>query len=444
MAFSMKPLHVMCSGFSCFSISCMIICKLGGCGGGYMSVHEESKLLSFASNVCKNKDYLHHHYSDFSLNRINHILQFQQSHPNYKQTPLHQLKHLANYLGLGNIYVKDESYRFHLNAFKVLGGIYAIGKYLANELGRDIHTLSFNDLTSSDVKRRLGDLTFITATDGNHGKGIAWAARELGHRSVVYMPKGTTNERVRSIQAEGAQVKVIKGNYDEAVRLAANDAKEHSWILLQDTSWDGYERIPHWIMQGYSSLAKEIVEEIADKQLPIPTHVFLQVGVGSFAAAVAIFFTHYYKERCPRIFLIEPHRANCYYQSFVEQKENYKVVSGDLQTIMAGLSCGVPNPKAWELLKWQATGAFSVADPVAALGMRLLGNPLPKDVQITSGESGAVPAGLLYCLTAKKHYHTLKEKLALNEHAHVLFINTEGDTDESHYRKIVWEGAFSL
>lgn len=400
----------------------------------------ESAHIRFARNQLKNLQNFTPIFDDFSKENVAAIQRFQQTHPNFSQTPLRSLKHLANHLGINNIFVKDESYRFGLNAFKVLGGLYAIGKYLAKKLNKDIATLSFADLTSEEGKRKIGHITFITATDGNHGRGVAWAARELGQAAVVYMPKGASAARIQAIENEGAEVKVIDGNYDTAVKMAAETAKKNGWVVLQDTSWEGYEEIPYWVMQGYSSLGSEIVEQLPER----PTHIFLQVGVGSYAAGIAAFMMNYYIEDPPKIILVEPDGANCFYKSFHVAKDDYEIVDGDLQTIMAGLSCGEPNPKAWKVLKVIAEGGISADDRLAALGMRVLGHPLKDDARIISGESGAATMGVLYSLLTARSKESLRKYLSLDESASVLLINTEGDTDANHYRQVVWEGIYPL
>lgn len=400
----------------------------------------ESAHIRFARNQLKNLQNFTPIFDDFSKENVAAIQRFQQTHPNFSQTPLRSLKHLANHLGINNIFVKDESYRFGLNAFKVLGGLYAIGKYLAKKLNKDIATLSFADLTSEEGKRKIGHITFITATDGNHGRGVAWAARELGQAAVVYMPKGASTARIQAIENEGAEVKVIDGNYDTAVKMAAETAKKNGWVVLQDTSWEGYEEIPYWVMQGYSSLGSEIVEQLRER----PTHIFLQVGVGSYAAGIAAFMMNYYIEDPPKIILVEPDGANCFYMSFHVAKDDYEIVDGDLQTIMAGLSCGEPNPKAWKVLKVIAEGGISADDRLAALGMRVLGHPLKDDARIISGESGAATMGVLYSLLTARSKESLRKYLSLDESASVLLINTEGDTDANHYRQVVWEGIYPL
>lgn len=279
--------------------------------------------------------------SGFDKESIKSVLEFHQSLPNYEKTPLIDLKELAKYCGVKKIWVKDESKRFGLNAFKVLGGSYSIGKCLSEILNEDISKLPFSVLTSEEIKKKLGDLTFITATDGNHGRGIAWMAKHLQQKSVVYMPKGSSQMRLKAIQDEGADASITDFNYDDAVRLANEKAKENNWIMVQDTAWKGYEKIPLWIMQGYSTIMSEIIEEL-EKVKEKPTHVFLQAGVGSFAGAMQALLTEIYGEEKPITIICEPHGANCIYKSFKADDGNPHNVAGDLKTIMAGLACGEP------------------------------------------------------------------------------------------------------
>ena len=187
---------------------------------------------------------------------------FHRSFPTYRETPLVSLSHLAGELGVAAIYVKDESARFGLNAFKVLGGSYAIGNYIAKRLGLDLEELPFERLVSEEIREKLGPVTFVTATDGNHGRGVAWTANRLGQKCVVYMPKGSAEERLRNIRALGAEASITKLNYDDAVRLAKAGEERYGWVLVQDTAWDGYEEIPRWIMEGYTTMAAETSADI--------------------------------------------------------------------------------------------------------------------------------------------------------------------------------------
>ncbi|WP_131037968.1 diaminopropionate ammonia-lyase, partial [Clostridioides difficile] len=240
---------------------------------------------------------------------------FHESFPQYEKTPLVKLDNLAKLLGVSGIYVKDESYRFGLNAFKVLGGSYSMGRYLAQRLDTDISELGYDKLTSKEIKEKLGEITFFTATDGNHGRGVAWTANKLGQKSVVLMPKGSSEFRLNKIKGEGADASITDLNYDDAVRLANDyaEADDHG-VMVQDTAWDGYEEIPAWIMQGYGTMAKEAIEQLKEYGVDRPTHVFVQAGVGSLAGAVQGYVASIYDE-CPITVVVEADEADCYYKS---------------------------------------------------------------------------------------------------------------------------------
>ena len=349
----------------------------------------------------------------------------------YKPTPLVELKELAAWLGVKSIFVKDESKRFGLKSFKALGGSYAIACYLAKRLGKRIENISFDYLASDAIRERLGRVTFATATDGNHGRGIAWMARILGFPSVVYMPKGSAQARSEAIAKEGAAVKITEENYDDTVRMLVTDAARNGWTVVQDTAWPGYEEIPLWIMQGYTTMVGEALEALPEP----PTHVFAQAGVGSMAgAAQAVIASYGYAEE-PIFTVLEASAANCFFRSFEQGK--MVAVGGELNTIMAGLACGEINPLAWDIIKNYSRFCLSCRDEVAALGMRLWGNPLGDDEKIIAGESGAIGGGVIGLLDK---YHNLKTDLKLNKDSVMLFFNTEGDTFPDKYRDIVWGG----
>lgn len=379
----------------------------------------------------------------FDDKSMHDVYEFHKSLPNYKPTPLVDLKNLAAHYGVKKVWLKDESKRFGLNAFKVLGGSYAIGKYLSQRLGKDINELPYNVLISDEVKKQLGDVTFVTATDGNHGRGVAWMANRLKQKSVVYMPKGSAQTRFDAIAREGADVTITDLNYDDAVRLANKGAEEYGWIMVQDTAWDGYEEIPLWIMQGYSTIINEVVEQLKACGNEKPTHVFLQAGVGSFAGAVQGYLAHLYGDDRPITIICEPHGANCIYKSMEANDGNPHNVGGDLTTIMAGLACGEPNTISWKILRDNADFSVSCDDQIAARGMRVLSSPLGDDTRVISGESGAVGLGLFTILSErKKEFAELMKELKIDENSKILCISTEGDTDVEGYRNIVWNGAF--
>lgn len=368
---------------------------------------------------------------------------FHESFPQYTKTPLVNLDNLAKRIGVAGIYVKDESYRFGLNAFKVLGGSFSMGKYLAKKLGKDISELSYEKLTSEEVKKELGDITFVTATDGNHGRGVAWTAAQLKQKSIVYMPKGSSLTRLENIRKEGADASITDMNYDDAVRLAASGAEKNGWVVVQDTAWEGYEEIPTWIMQGYGTMASEALEQLKELNVDRPTHIFVQAGVGSLAGAVQGYFASVFKDECPITVIVEADEAACLYKSAVAGDGKAKVVTGDMPTIMAGLACGEANTIGWEVLKSYSSTFVSCSNWVAANGMRILGNPMNGDKKVISGESGAVTTGLINAIMTRDDMKELREELKLDENSRVLLFSTEGDTDPDKYRQIVWNGEYS-
>ena len=240
------------------------------------------------------------HLDVMSLPNVAKARSFHGSFPQYSITPLAQLDGMAQYLGLAGVYVKDESYRFGLNAFKVLGGSFAMARYIAGEMGRDVSEMNYDYLASEAFRKEFGQATFFTATDGNHGRGVAWAANKLGQKSVVHMPKGSSKSRFDNIAKEGAKVTIEEVNYDDCVRMAAAEAAqtEHG-VIVQDTAWDGYEEIPSWIMQGYGTMANEAADQLRQCSVNRPTHVFVQAGVGSLAGAVVGYFANLFPNDPP-------------------------------------------------------------------------------------------------------------------------------------------------
>ena len=367
---------------------------------------------------------------------------FHQSFPQYEVTPLTELPLMADHLGLGTLFVKDESYRFGLNAFKVLGGSYSMAKYVAQKLGKDVSELTYDVFTSEELRKEFGQATFFTATDGNHGRGVAWAAKRVGQKAVIFMPKGTTEASVKNKEKEGAAVTIKELNYDDCVRKAvAEAAKVDNGVVVQDTAWDGYEEIPSWIMQGYGTMALEAGDQLNEKGV-MPTHIFVQAGVGSLAGAVTGYFTNLYKDAPvkPKIIVVEAQAADCLYQGALAGDGKPRIVGGDLQTIQAGLACGEPNTISWDILRNHVDVFVSAPDWVAELGMRMTAAPLKGDKPIVSGESGAVPFGTVAAIMTMDAYKELRDELGLGKDSKVLCFSTEGDTDPIRYKEIVWEG----
>ena len=375
------------------------------------------------------------------LSEVRKARAFHESFPQYTTTPLTRLDRMAAYLGLKEVYVKDESYRFGLNAFKVLGGSFAMARYIAGETGRDVSELPYSVLTSDKLREEFGQATFFTATDGNHGRGVAWSAGRLGQKAVVHMPKGSTQTRLENIAKEGAQVDIQEMNYDDCVRLAAKEADEtERGVIVQDTAWDGYEEIPSWIMQGYGTMAMEAGEQLKDYGCDRPTHVFVQAGVGSLAGAVVGYFTNLYPDNPPTFVVVEADVAACLYKGAAAGDGDPRIVDGDMQTIMAGLACGEPNTISWDILKNHVKVFIAAPDWVAASGMRMLAAPIKGDAPVTSGESGAAPFGALAAIMTMEEYRDLRHEIGLDENSSVLLFSTEGDTDPERYKNIVWKG----
>ena len=372
-----------------------------------------------------------------SVVEVKKVRAFHESIPQYQVTPLADLKNMAEYLGLAKACVKDESYRFGLNAFKVLGGSYAIARYIAKETKRDISQMPYSVLTSKELRDEFGQATFFSATDGNHGRGVAWAANRLGQKCVIRMPVGSTENRRRHIEDEGAECTIEKVNYDDCVRMVAEEAKHaERGVVIQDTAWEGYEEIPSWIMQGYSTMADEAVEQFEER----PTHVFVQAGVGSLAGGVVGYFANKDKKNPPVMVVVEAEPAACLYRGAEAADGEIRIVDGEMPTIMAGLCCGEPNITSWDILKNHVTAFLAVNDDVARRGMRMLAAPFKGDPQVVSGESGAATFGALATIMKDESYRELRLELGLNQDSKVLMFSTEGDTDPDRYKTIVWEG----
>lgn len=367
--------------------------------------------------------------------------QFHRQLDGYRMSPLKSLSGLSSYLGVGGIWVKDESQRLHLDSFKVLGGSFAIYQFLRKRLGIRDRELTISELKSRKIRAQLGDITFATATDGNHGRGVAWSAMELGFNCVVYVHERTSKPRIEAIKNFGARVKVIAGTYDDAVRAVMRDAEKFGWQIISDTSWPSYEDVPCWVMQGYTTMLTEVQEQLAGQGIARPTHVFIQAGVGALAASVAGYYRGLFGESRPIVTVVEPDKAACLFESVRRGDGQAHSVDGTLDTIMAGLACGDPSPLAWNILDRCADFFLSCPDFIAAKGMRVYAVPVSGDPFIVSGESGAVTLGALMYLAEHKALADLKAKMKIGPDSQILLINTEGNTDPDHFRRIVWEGS---
>lgn len=363
-----------------------------------------------------------------------------QSIPAYKPTPLTVLPGLAQMLGIGAICIKDESKRFGLNAFKGLGGTYALCRVVCDKLGLDYRTVTLEQLQMPENREKISQMVFITTTDGNHGKGISWAAGLLGAQAYIYMPRGSVEVRAQAIRDAGnAEVTITDLSYDDAVRYTAKLAEENGWYLVQDTSWPGYEEVPRWIVQGYTTMVYEALDQMEAQGLR-PTHVFLQAGVGAMAGGVLGALCCTFQEKRPVVAIVEPDQVACIFESVRRGDGAEHKATGSEITIMAGLNCAEPCQLTWPILRDFSDFCFACPDWVAARGMRVLAAPSGGDAVIVSGESGAVTTGLL-SLLGKQEFSAFRQALGLDEHSVVLLISTEGDTDPDGYQRIVYDGA---
>ncbi len=353
------------------------------------------------------------------------IRKVHRSLPEYAPTPLVRLPALADCLGVGQVLVKDEAHRFGLKAFKALGASYAVYRWFAEREEVPPPERFYREF------RPGGHATLCTATDGNHGRGVAWVAEKLGLRAEVFMPKGTVPARVESIRSHGAEVHVIDGDYDDAVIRCAEQAKRHGWQIISDTSWPGYEQIPRWIQAGYVSMFEEIQEQYEG----VIDVAFIPGGVGALAATAAWWFSRPGYESV-KLVSVEPVSAACLLES-VENGGEPRKAQGALDSVMAGLNCGVPSPVAWPLIRDRFDVFMVIEDSAALEAMRWYYRQRGDDPRIVSGESGAATLGGLMTLCGEDQFNAARELLGVDCHATVLLLSTEGATDPEHWERVV-------
>ncbi len=353
--------------------------------------------------------------------------------PGYAETPLVSLDKYARKLGVKAIYYKDESTRFGLDSFKALGGAYAVCRLLLNKIkeatGKDATT---KDLLAGTYKDIVKDITVCSATDGNHGRSVAWGAQMFGAKCVIYIHAGVSEGRKTAIEKYGATVVRCKGNYDDSVHDCADDAAKNGWFVISDTSYPGYMEIPCDVMHGYTVMVDEALTQIPEQ----PTHTFVQGGVGGLAAAVATRICCRMHKNRPLFTVVEPKNADCLYASI--KNDEYTVIHGDLETIMAGLSCGEPSLLALDILKEYATGFMTIPDTLIPVMMRDLANKECAETAVVSGESGV--SGLAGLVTACENPE-FRKALKLDENSVIILFSSEGATDPEMYREIVGKTA---
>ncbi len=362
------------------------------------------------------------YFGGFTAEVAKTVRRFHQGIKDYKTTPLLSLGQLAQQLNVRGIYIKDESRVLSLDSFKVLGASYAIFKLLCKVLNLNEKTASF-----ADLKRIPRDeFTFVTATDGNFGKAVAWVGQQVRQRTVVYLPHHIIMSRTNAIQMFGATVLEPEGedkSYDGAIRELSAYLGKDNYLVISDTSWAGYEEVPMNVMQGYLTMCDEVTEQLSRFRLRKPSHIFLQVGVGAFAASVVGYYDSIFGDNRPISISVEPTTAACFLESIKNDKLT-KIKTGD--TVMAGLCCGEPSTIAWPVLYNCADYFVSIPDDAASAAVRILASPKPPDKVIVSGESGAAGMGCLIRILNTNP--RLVEKLGITKNSTILLFSTEGAT----------------
>jgi len=353
------------------------------------------------------------------------------SWPGYLATPLVPLPGLAKAAGLGAIWYKDEGGRFNLGSFKALGGAYAVVCHLINAIrGATGDDATAEDLIGGKYRDLTAGITVSSATDGNHGRSVAWGAQMFGCTCVIYIHATVSEGRKQAMEELGAKVVRVNGNYDDSVRQAAADANEHGRQVISDTSYEGYMEIPKNVMYGYGVMTGEVVSQLPADQRP--THVFVQGGCGGVAASVFTYLAQVWSDDRPRFVVVEPDAAACLYDS--ARQGSPAVVPGELNTVMAGLACGEVSLLAWQALSHLTDDFMMVADPGAEQAMRFLAEGVDGDRPVVAGESAV--AGLVAALGARLD-PAHSEALGLNEDSRILVFGTEGATDPEVYAEIV-------
>ena len=351
--------------------------------------------------------------------------------PGYEPTPLHHLNAMAESMGVDRIWYKDEGERFGLRSFKALGGAYAVYRLIASRYAtrNGGRVPAIGRLQETRPPDLLSDLTVACATDGNHGHSVAWGAQLFGVPCVIYVHEQVSPGRVSAIEALGARVVRVAGNYDDSVRQVAEAAKQNGWQVVSDTSYGGYTDVPRDVMQGYTVMAEEVIRQLPGGELP--THVFVQGGVGGLAAAVCGHLWERLAEKRPRMVVVEPEKADCLYQSAVAGQPT--VVKGTLDTVMAGLACGEVSVLAWQVLRRGVQDFVTVPDACVAGAMRRLADGRGSDPSIVAGESAV--AGLCV-LRQLRNDRQARQQLGIDGQSRVLLLGTEGATDPEVYRKL--------
>ncbi len=347
----------------------------------------------------------------------------------YTPTPLFNLQELAASLALDKLMYKDEGPRFGLGSFKALGGPYAALRVLQRQISNlPDRKVSLRDIRLGKYSREAAEITMVSATDGNHGRSLAWGCQRFGVPCKIYIHAKVSEERSSAMRNFGAEVIRINGTYDDSVEFARIAADKNKWIVVSDTSWPGYFEPPRDVMLGYGMLTSEINEKLTRAH----THIFLQSACGGFAASVVSALRHFWGDQTPRVVIVESELAACLFECAKANKLTSVRIKEE--TIMAGLSCGEPSDMAWEVLSEEASDFITIPDNIVPPTVRLLACPEGNDHVIKAGESAVAGLAVLFCASKQPG---LREKLGLDKNSRVLLIGTEGVTDAEIFARIM-------
>ncbi len=347
----------------------------------------------------------------------------------YRPTPLIELAGIASALNVSAVHYKHEAARFGLGSFKALGGAYAVLRVLQDRLTTQLgHKVSFKDIHTGKYSDRISLMTVVSATDGNHGRSVAWGARRFGAQCRIYIHAEVSASREEAIRALGAKVIRVNGDYDAAVAQCRWEAERYGWFIVSDTSWQGYSEIPKDVMAGYGVMAREITSELTEPA----THVFLQGGVGGLAAAVASTFYQHWGSTAPLNVVVEPELASCLMAS--AKNKSPTAVRIQRETLMAGLSCGEPSELAWDILEQSVSAYMTIPDDLVAPAIKLLASGQSGDTRLKVGESAVAGLIGLFCGALNPK---LRDRLKLTPESRIIIIGSEGVTDPEMFHKMV-------
>jgi diaminopropionate ammonia-lyase len=368
------------------------------------------------------------------------VREFHRALPDYAPTPLVRLDGMARKLGVAGIWLKDESQRFDLGAFKILGASYAVFQSVSEKYrAKAGKTLEIGAFMAGEFEEVTGSFTFCAATDGNHGRAVAWISRTIGQQVVIYIPGHSAQARVDNIAKEGARVVLVDGDYDTAVKRMASDAQENGWQIISDTGWQGYEKIPSWVMCGYHTLFDEIDEAFGAGDIPPYDFVILQAGVGAMAGAGVWYYNERFGANRPKLISFEPTGAACLMASAMAPSGKLTSCDGEVYSVMAGLNAGTPSSVAWPLLRDGIDYFMMTPDDYSARAMRALYYPTGDDPRVLSGESGCAGLAGLMALMESPELASDRDKLGIGKQSRIVLLSTEGVTDPENFERVVKE-----